>query len=81
MSSLAFAQKLECERIINFTTENMDSLSKWWLSEVLFDGRKCQLINGDIASGATNLKLGIPTSSNFNATGPFARLKNDSLKQ
>lgn len=54
---------LECQGISSFRMDSMDGLSKWWIYEVLFDGKRLQfqLVNGYFSFDVENFIFGIPS--------------------
>lgn len=79
----ALVWNLSCQGVSHFVVESMDGLSKWWLSELLFDGDtfQVQLVNGYFSFKASSFSLGIPHKTATNFGVEISRLLLDYLLQ
>lgn len=79
----ALVWNLSCQGVSHFVMESMDGLSKWWLSELLFDGDtfQVQLVNGYFSFKSTSFSLGIPHKKATSFGIEISRLQLDYLLQ
>lgn len=63
LNSPSLIWDFECQGISSFRMDSMDGLSKWWIYEVLFDGKRLQfqLVNGYFAFDVEKFIFGIPS--------------------
>ena len=74
---------LKCKGVHDFLMEDMDGLSKWWISEILMDDDNIQfqLVNGYFSFKMESASLGIPLEINQNSVPKFSTLQIDYLIQ
>ncbi|MGT2772455.1 hypothetical protein [Streptococcus marimammalium] len=79
----ALVWNLSCQGVSHFVAESMDGLSKWWLSELLFDGEifQVQLVNGYFSFKATSFSFGIPHKTATDFGIKISRIQLDYLLQ
>ena len=79
----ALVWDLSCQGVSHFIVESMDGLSKWWLSELLFDGEtfQVQLVYGYFSFKATGFSLGIPHKTATDFDIEISRIHYDYLLQ
>ena len=74
---------LKCKGVHDFLMEDMDGLSKWWISEILMDDDNIQfqLVNGYFSFKMESASLGIPQEINQNSVPKVSTLHIDYLIQ
>lgn len=74
---------LQCKGVHDFLMEDMDGLSKWWISEILMDDDNIQfqLVNGYFSFKMESASLGIPQEINQNSVPKVSSLHIDYLIQ
>ena len=74
---------LKCKGVHDFLMEDMDGLSKWWISEILMDDDdiQFQLVNGYFSFKMESVSLGIPQEINQNSVPKVSSLHIDYLIQ
>ena len=74
---------LKCKGVHDFLMEDMDGLSKWWISEILMDDDNIQfqLVNGYFSFKMESASLGIPQEINQNSVPKVSSLHIDYLIQ
>ena len=74
---------LKCNGVYDFLMEDMDGLSKWWISEILMDDDNIQfqLVNGYFSFKMKSASLGIPQEINQNSVPKVSALQIDYLIQ
>lgn len=74
---------LKCKGVHDFLMEDMDGLSKWWISEILMDDDdiQFQLVNGYFSFKMESASLGIPQEINQNSVPKVSSLQIDYLIQ
>ena len=74
---------LKCKGVHDFLMEDMDGLSKWWISEILMDDDNIQfqLVNGYFSFKMESASLGIPQEMNQNSAPKVSTLQIDYLIQ
>lgn len=74
---------LKCNGVYDFLMEDMDGLSKWWISEILMDDDNIQfqLVNGYFSFKMESASLGIPQEINQNSAPKVSTLQIDYLIQ
>ena len=74
---------LKCKGVHDFLMEDMDGLSKWWISEILMDDDNIQfqLVNGYFSFKMESASLGIPQEINQNSAPKVSTLQIDYLIQ
>ena len=74
---------LKCKGVHDFLMEDMDGLSKWWISEILMDddNTQFQLVNGYFSFKMESATLGIPQEINQNSVPKVSTLQIDYLIQ
>ena len=74
---------LKCNGVYDFLMEDMDGLSKWWISEILMDDDNIQfqLVNGYFSFKMKSASLGIPQEINQNSVPKVSTLQIDYLIQ
>lgn len=74
---------LKCKGVHDFLMEDMDGLSKWWISEILMDDDNIQfqLVNGYFSFKMESATLGIPQEINQNSVPKISTLQIDYLIQ
>ena len=79
----ALVWDLKCEGVHDFLMEDMDGLSKWWISEILMDDDdiQFQLVNGYFSFKMESASLGIPQEINQNSVPKVSSLQIDYLIQ
>ena len=82
-NSPALVWNLNCEGVHDFLMEDMDGLSKWWISEILMDDDdiQFQLVNGYFSFKMESASLGIPQEINQNSVPKVSSLQIDYLIQ
>ena len=82
-NSPALVWDLKCEGVHDFLMEDMDGLSKWWISEILMDDDdiQFQLVNGYFSFKMESASLGIPQEINQNSVPKVSSLQIDYLIQ
>lgn len=82
-NSPALVWNLNCEGVHDFLMEDMDGLSKWWISEILMDDDdiQFQLVNGYFSFKMESASLGIPQEINQNSVPKVSSLHIDYLIQ
>lgn len=82
-NSPALVWDLKCEGVHDFLMEDMDGLSKWWISEILMDDDdiQFQLVNGYFSFKMESASLGIPQEINQNSVPKVSSLHIDYLIQ
>ena len=82
-NSPALVWNLNCEGVHDFLMEDMDGLSKWWISEILMDDNdiQFQLVNGYFSFKMESASLGIPQEINQNSVPKVSSLHIDYLIQ
>ena len=67
---------LKCKGVHDFLMEDMDGLSKWWISEILMDDDdiQFQLVNGYFSFKMESVSLGIPQEINQNSVPKVSSL-------
>ena len=82
-NSPALVWDLKCEGVHDFLMEDMDGLSKWWISEILMDDDNIQfqLVNGYFSFKMESASLGIPQEINQNSVPKVSSLHIDYLIQ
>lgn len=82
-NSPALVWNLNCEGVHDFLMEDMDGLSKWWISEILMDDDdiQFQLVNGYFSFKMESASLGIPQKINQNSVPKVSTLHIDYLIQ
>ena len=82
-NSPALVWDLKCEGVHDFLMEDMDGLSKWWISEILMDDDdiQFQLVNGYFSFKMESASLGIPQEINQNSVPKVSFLHIDYLIQ
>ena len=82
-NSPALVWDLKCEGVHDFLMEDMDGLSKWWISEILMDDDNIQfqLVNGYFSFKMESASLGIPQEINQNSVPKVSTLHIDYLIQ
>ena len=82
-NSPALVWNLNCEGVHDFLMEDMDGLSKWWISEILMDDDNIQfqLVNGYFSFKMESASLGIPQKINQNSVPKVSTLHIDYLIQ
>ena len=82
-NSPALVWDLKCEGVHDFLMEDMDGLSKWWISEILMDDDNIQfqLVNGYFSFKMESASLGIPQEINQNSVPKVSSLQIDYLIQ
>ena len=82
-NSPALVWNLNCEGVHDFLMEDMDGLSKWWISEILMDDDNIQfqLVNGYFSFKMESASLGIPQEINQNSVPKVSTLHIDYLIQ
>ena len=82
-NSPALVWDLKCEGVHDFLMEDMDGLSKWWISEILMDDNdiQFQLVNGYFSFKMESASLGIPQEINQNSVPKVSSLHIDYLIQ
>lgn len=82
-NSPALVWNLNCEGVHDFLMEDMDGLSKWWISEILMDYNdiQFQLVNGYFSFKMESASLGIPQEINQNSVPKVSSLHIDYLIQ
>lgn len=82
-NSPALVWNLNCEGVHDFLMEDMDGLSKWWISEILMDDNdiQFQLVNGYFSFKMKSASLGIPQEINQNSVPKVSSLHIDYLIQ
>ena len=82
-NSPALVWNLNCEGVHDFLMEDMDGLSKWWISEILMDDEdiQFQLVNGYFSFKMESASLGIPQKINQNSVPKVSTLHIDYLIQ
>lgn len=80
-NSPALVWDLKCEGVHDFLMEDMDGLSKWWISEILMDDDdiQFQLVNGYFSFKMESASLGIPQEINQNSVPKVSSLHIDYL--
>ena len=82
-NSPALIWDLKCNGVYDFLMEDMDGLSKWWISEILMDDDNIQfqLVNGYFSFKMESASLGIPQEINQNSVPKVSSLHIDYLIQ
>ena len=82
-NSPALVWDLKCEGVHDFLMEDMDGLSKWWISEILMDDDdiQFQLVNGYFSFKMESASVGIPQEINQNSVPKVSSLQIDYLIQ
>lgn len=82
-NSTALIWNLECEGVSHFVMQNMDGLSKWWISEIELRDEQLQfqLVNGYFSFKMKSFQLGIPFEILHRPNPKIPRLHIDYLFQ
>lgn len=80
-NSDALVWNLQCEGDCNFQMQDMDGLSRWWISEILFEDSTLhfQLVNGYFAFELQNLSFGIPNKPQTESDNVIQKINLDYL--